>query len=168
MLSPKDPAFRSELTALLPRLTRFTRHLSSDPDLAKDLVQACCVKALAKEVQFTPGTRLDRWLFAIIASEWKNHLRARRVRLGAGHVPAESALTADFASEADTHILMNQLRLRIGCLHPLLREAVQLVYFEGHTYREAATQLGVPLGTLMSRLASARLALGRDVLEADG
>jgi RNA polymerase sigma-70 factor (ECF subfamily) len=126
--------------------------------MAEDLVQATALRALERAGQFTPGTRLDRWLFVILRSVWINEVRSRRVREGGGTVPAgELAYQGDVAIE--TNILAQQVLTQVMGLSEAQREAVFLVYAEGHTYSEAATIMAVPVGTVMSRLAAARLSL---------
>jgi RNA polymerase sigma-70 factor (ECF subfamily) len=149
----------SELPALLPRLWRYGLVLSRDPAAAEDLVQATCVRALERSSQFTVGTRLDRWLFSILRSTWINQLRAQRIRTGQGLVDPEQALVADGAQEIETNIFAGQVLKRVLELPEAQRETLLLVYVEGLTYREAADVLNVPIGTVMSRLAAARLKL---------
>jgi len=144
----------------LEALWRYGLVLSRNRDTAEDLVQATCVRALERSHQFLPGTRLDRWLFAIERSIWINELRAQRVRQGAGVVDAEIALVVDGRSEIETNILASQVLREIGKLAEAQRETVLLVYAEGFSYREAAEFLGVPIGTVMSRLATVRERLG--------
>ena len=111
--------------------------------------------------QFQPGTRLDRWLFAILRSIWLNESRARRVRAGQGVLDAGEALSVDGAHEIETNISAAQVLRAIGALPSAQRETVLLVYVEGYSYREAAELLGAPIGTVMSRLAAARATLIR-------
>lgn len=148
------------MTALLPRLWRYALVLSGDRDVAGDLVQAACTRALERERQFQTGTRLDSWMFAILSSIWKNQLRAKAIRLGNGHVNAEHALIAEVASEIETNILTRQVLSAVGRLSEAHRIAVLLVYVEGCSYKEAAEALDIPIGTLMSRLAAAKTSLG--------
>jgi len=91
----RDAEFRRELGLLLPRLWRYGLVLSRQKHLAEDLVQATCVRALERTGQFAAGTRLDRWLLAIMHSIWLNELRSQRVRQGQGFVDAEQALSFD-------------------------------------------------------------------------
>jgi RNA polymerase sigma-70 factor (ECF subfamily) len=116
------------------------------------------VRALEKSSQFEIGTRLDRWLFAILRSIWINQLRGHRVRSGRGVVDTE-ALTSDGVREIETNIFAAQVLREVLDLPESQRETVLLVYVEGLTYREAAEVLKVPVGTVMSRLAAARLKL---------
>jgi RNA polymerase sigma-70 factor, ECF subfamily len=150
---------REGLEACLSRLWRYGLVLSRSNDAADDLVQATCVRAIERADQFVPGTRLDRWLFAILRSIWLNDIRARRIREGGGFVDAEDALSFDGAHEVETNIFAGQVLKAIGRLPEAQRETLLMVYAEGYSYAEAATALGVPIGTVMSRLATARAAL---------
>jgi RNA polymerase sigma-70 factor (ECF subfamily) len=156
---------RQEVTAgLAPNLARLWRYgliLSGARDVADDLVQATCVRAIERADQFQPGTRIDRWLFSILRSIWLNELRARRVREGGGFIDAAEALVVDGGHEIETNIFASQVLKEVGGLPEAQREAVLLVYVEGLSYREAADVLGAPIGTIMSRLAAARLTLGK-------
>jgi RNA polymerase sigma-70 factor, ECF subfamily len=152
---------RVGLPAHLARLWRYGLVLSGRGDVAEDLVQATCVRALERTAQFTPGTRLDRWLFAILHSIWLNEVRARRIREGGGLVDAEAALSFDGREAIETNILAAQVLAEVQRLPEAQRSTVFLVYVEGLTYREAAEVLGVPIGTVMSRLAAARASLGK-------
>ena len=147
------------LAAHLAQLWRYGLVLSGSRDNAEDLIQATCVRALERSHQFTAGTRLDRWLFAILRSIWFNELRARKVRRGLGLVDAETALVFDGMREVETNILASQVLGEVQALPEAQREAVFLVYVEGMTYRDAAAMLDVPIGTVMSRLAAARAKL---------
>ena len=157
----KPATVREELESILPDLTRFALFLTRDSEAARDLVQSCCLRALSREHQYEQGTRLDRWLFAIMSSEWKNQLRSMATRRGMGETSAVHALTSDFATEADAQILSKQILDAVERLPPTQREAVQTVYLEGFTYREAAKHLSIPIGTLMTTLARARSALSQ-------
>ncbi len=150
-----DPV-KAGLPSLLARLWRFAMVLSHNEETAAELVQKTCLRALQRSAQFEAGTRLDRWTFSIMASLWKNELRAERIRRGGGFVEAEEALIADNREKLETQIFLNQVLTR---LPEVQRSTVLLVYVEGLTYAEAAATLAVPLGTVVSRLANARLKL---------
>jgi len=145
----------------LARLWRYAVVLSSSRDVADDLVQATCLRAIERADQFVTGTRLDRWLFAILRSIWLNEIRARRVREGGGLVDAVEALTVDGVQTMEVNILTAEVLSAIGRLPEAQRETALLVYAEGYTYAEAATLLAVPVGTIMSRLAAVRGALAK-------
>jgi len=152
---------RLGLEPCLARLWRYALVLSSSRDVADDLVQATCVRAIERADQFAPGTRLDRWLFAILRSIWLNEVRARRIREGGGTVEAEQALTFDGAHDVEVNILTAEVLSALGRLPEAQRETALMVYAEGCTYAEAAEALDVPIGTVMSRLATIRAALAK-------
>lgn len=147
------------LPPLLKRLWRYGLVLSGDSEVAHELVQATCLRALEKCEQFQAGTDLARWTYTILSSIWKNELRSRRIRMGQGFVDAEIALVADGVREMDTNLLARQVLREVERLPEGQREAVFLVYGEGLSYKEAAEVLDVPTGTIMSRLAAARAKL---------
>jgi len=149
------------LAECLARLWRYGLVLSGNRDMAEDLVQATCVRALEKSHQFQPGTRVDRWLFSILNSIWKNEMRSQKIRLGEGFVDAEEVLITDGAKEVETNILARQVLTEVQSLPEVQRATVFLVYAEGLSYKEAAEALDVPMGTVMSRLAAARAKLGQ-------
>ncbi|MGR7643328.1 RNA polymerase sigma factor [Klebsiella aerogenes] len=151
----------SQLAAHLSRLWRYGLVLSHNRDVAEELVQATCLRALEKSAQFTPGTRIDRWLFAILHSIWISELRARQVRLGKGFVECDELTAPEPGEQDDTQWRYRQLMLRVNQLPEAQRNAVFLVYVEGFSYQEAAETLSVPIGTIMSRLAAARETLAK-------
>jgi RNA polymerase sigma-70 factor, ECF subfamily len=154
-----DADIRSELGPLLPRLWRYGLVLSRQKHLADDLVQATCVRALERADQFMAGTRLDRWLLSIMHSIWLNEIRSQRVRQGQGFVDAEQELAFDGETQAQDQVLAAQVIKRVNALPEAQRETVFLTYVEGLSYKEAAEILHIPVGTVMSRLAAARLKL---------
>jgi RNA polymerase sigma-70 factor, ECF subfamily len=117
--------------------------------------------AIERADQFIPGTRVDRWLFAILRSIWLNEIRSRRIREGGGFVDPEEVLTTDGAREIEVNITASAVLRAIGRLPEAQRETVLLVYGDGYTYAEAAAALAVPIGTVMSRLAAARATLAK-------
>jgi RNA polymerase sigma-70 factor (ECF subfamily) len=151
---------KAGLAPHLARLWRYGLVLSGARDVADDLVQAACLRAIERADQFQSGTRLDRWLFSILRSIWLSELRSRRVREGGGLVDASEALVVD-GGLMESNALVAQVLREVGRLPEVQREAVLLVYVEGLSYREAADILTAPIGTVMSRLAAARLAIGK-------
>jgi RNA polymerase sigma-70 factor, ECF subfamily len=152
---------RAGLEPCLARLWRYALVLSKARDVADDLVQATCLRAIERADQFVPGTKVDRWLFAILRSIWLNEIRSRRIREGGGFVDPEEVLTTDGAREIEVNITASAVLRAIGRLPEAQRETVLLVYGDGYTYAEAAAALAVPIGTVMSRLAAARATLAR-------
>jgi RNA polymerase sigma-70 factor (ECF subfamily) len=152
---------RAGLEPSLARLWRYALVLSRARDVADDLVQATCLRAIERADRFVPDTRVDRWLFAILRSIWLNESQSRGIREGGGFVEPEEVLTTDGARETEMNITASVVLRAIEQLPEALRETVLLVYGEGYTYAEAATVLAVPVGTVMSRLAAARAALAK-------
>jgi RNA polymerase sigma-70 factor (ECF subfamily) len=152
---------RAGLQSSLARLWRYALVLSKARDAADDLVQATCLRAIERADQFIPGTRLDRWLFAILRSIWLNEIRSQRIREGGGFVDAEDALISDGVREMEANITGSAVLRAISRLPGAQRETILLVYAEGYSYAEAATAFGVPIGTIMSRLAAGRAALAK-------
>jgi RNA polymerase sigma-70 factor (ECF subfamily) len=152
-----------DLPALLPRLWRFALRLAGDRHDAEDLVQRACVRALERRHQLQPGTATLNWLFSIVHSVWLNEVRARQIRShGCIQWTEELADTvADpAASNPQTYVLQQQIIAAVEKLPDAQRAVMLLVAVEGLSYREAATVLEVPIGTVMSRLARARLTIG--------
>lgn len=159
---------RVGLEPLYPRLWRYALTTTGRRDWADDLAQTTCERALAKASQFTPGTHLDRWLFTLAHSIWRNELRARRVRTGMGLIPVEKAALPSHGLSAETNLFCTEVLSKVSALPEAQRLAVLLVYVEGYSYAEAATVMDVPVGTIMSRLATARARLGHLHDGADG
>jgi RNA polymerase sigma-70 factor, ECF subfamily len=152
---------RAGLEPSLARLWRYGLVLSRARDVADDLVQTTCLRAIERADQFAPGTRVDRWLFAILRSIWLSESRSRGIRGGGGFVEPEEVLTTDGARETPMNITASVVLKAIKQLPEAQRETVLLVYGEGYTYAEAAAVLAVGVGTVMSRLATARAALAK-------
>jgi RNA polymerase sigma-70 factor (ECF subfamily) len=150
---------RQQLAGQLARLWRYGLVLSSRRDVAEDLVQATCLRALERAEQFQPGTRIDHWLLSILHSIWMNEVRARRIRMGQGFVDAETALVTDGVATAEGQVFANEMIARVQALPEAQRATVFLAYIEEMTYRETADLLGIPIGTVMSRLSAARTTL---------
>lgn len=119
------------------------------------------MRALERAAQYRPDTRLDRWLLAILHSIWLNEIRSQRVRQGQGFVDIDEALSVDGEHIAEQQVLARQVIRQVNALPEAQRETVFLAYVEGLAYKEVAEVLQVPIGTVMSRLASARLKLAQ-------
>jgi RNA polymerase sigma-70 factor, ECF subfamily len=147
-----------ELVSMLTRLRRFAISLCNRRELADDLVQIACEKALANADQFEPGTRFDSWMFRILRNTWVDHLRRSRTE---GH-PEQVDELPDLVGEEGVAVVEGRMTLRvvadaIAALPSEQREVLLLVSIEGLSYKEAAEVLEIPIGTVMSRLARARI-----------
>jgi RNA polymerase sigma-70 factor, ECF subfamily len=142
--------FRQQIEATIPALRRYARALTRQSDVADDLVQDTLVRALRSEHLFHGG-EVRSWLYTILTNLNRNRLRslARRPTL----IPIEDDDAPDFAGpEAGGR----DIERALATLVEDQRNALLLVVLEGLTYREVAEVQGVPIGTVMSRLARAR------------
>ena len=159
--------FGDQLIAVLPRLRRFARGLAGSAVEADDLVQAACERALARAHQFEEGTRFDSWMFRIVQTIWIDQLRSRDVRKEDGDVAEERLGTDAPVRGIEARVALDEVRQAVEHLPPDQRTTLMLVTVEGLSYKEAAQVAGVPVGTIMSRLARARIALQQQ-LDAGG
>jgi RNA polymerase sigma factor (sigma-70 family) len=143
----------------IPRLQRFARSMARDATLADDLVQECLERALARLHLWQPGSNLRAWLFTILRNLHINGLRRRQPILGIDEEALE-ALGAVPGSQF-VSLELRDMRRALLVLPSEQRRVVLLVGLEGVSYGEAATQLGISLGTVKSRLSRGRQALRR-------
>ena len=156
---PMSGSFNDQLIAVLPRLRRFARGLTGSATEADDLVQAACERALARVHQFQEGTRFDSWMFRIVQTIWIDHLRARDIRRVGSEDEAMHVGTDEPVRRVEARLALDEVRVALRELPPDQRTALMLVTVDGLSYKEAAEIAEVPVGTIMSRLARARLAL---------
>lgn len=155
---------------LLPRLRAFARSLARAPDQADDLVQTTCLRALDRIAQFTPGTRLDSWLYRIMRNIWIDEHRRRKPVLSIVEAPwAEDVTGEDGREVTETRLTLGEVGAVVASMPEEQRSVLILVCVEGMKYREVAEILDIPIGTVMSRLSRARLmvaeAMGEDAAE---
>ena len=151
------------LPALLPRLWRFCLRLARDRHDAEDLLQRACLRALERQHQLRPATATLSWLFSIVHSVWLNEVRARRIRPQASlewDAPLVETLADDATLTPEMSVLYRQVLAAVDRLPEVQRVVMLLIAAEGLSYREAAFALDIPIGTVMSRLARARLTIG--------
>ncbi len=153
-----------DIVALLPRLRRFAAGLTGSVQEGDDVVQTACLRALERYHQWEPGTRLDSWMFRIIRNLWLDRGKSAWNRLVRSD-PEALVEIADHSlgREIEVRDELAAARAAIAGLPEAQREVLLLVTVEGLTYEAAADVLGVPLGTVMSRLARARVAVARQV-----
>ena len=143
--------FHQDIQAAIPALRRYARALTREPETADDLVQDTLVRTLRSEHLFHGGD-IRSWLYTILTNLNRNRLRslARRPVLS----PIEENDAPDLAGpEAGGR----DIERALATLVEDQRNALLLVVLEGLSYREVAEVQGVPIGTVMSRLARARV-----------
>jgi RNA polymerase sigma factor (sigma-70 family) len=153
-------SFEDELAALLPRLRRFAHALSRNGSDADDLAQMTVERALRSRSQWQPGTKLDSWTYTIMRNAWIDTVRgrSRKEKSEAPAVEAES-LGHDPSGAIEASIELKRVMAAMQRLPPEQREVVALILIEGFGYRETAELLGLPIGTVSSRLVRGRTAL---------
>ncbi len=156
-----DP-FRQQMIDLLPRLRRFAYTMTSNRYEADDLVQAACERALSRRHQFKMGTRLDSWMFRIIHTLRIDASRSLKFRTPHSSFDEKydcgDAVKNEY-NKIEARMLLENVKQAMVQLSENDRAVLALVCVDGMSYREAADTLAVPIGTVMSRLARARIKL---------
>ena len=140
------------LIALIPRLRRYARALVGERAAADDLVQDTLERAWSKLHLYRDGTDLRAWLFTVMHNVHVNQVRASRPTTV---LDDEMPELAQRAVQGDA-LLVRDLERAIAALPAAQREVLLLVALEDLSYDETARVLGIPIGTVMSRLARAR------------
>lgn len=156
----QNRSFEDELAALLPRLRRFAHALARNPADADDLAQMAVERALRSRAQWQPGTRLDSWLYKIMRNLWIDTVRSRSRRERSESPQTEIETVGHDPRDAmDASIEVKRIMAAMQRLPDEQREIVALILIEGFGYRETAEMLGLPIGTVSSRLVRGRTAL---------
>lgn len=140
------------LIALIPRLRRYARALVGERAAADDLVQDTLERAWSKLHLYRHGTDLRAWLFTVMHNVHVNQVRAARPTAALEDGMPE---LAQRAVQGDA-LLVRDLERAIAALPAAQREVLLLVALEDLSYDETARVLGIPIGTVMSRLSRAR------------
>jgi RNA polymerase sigma-70 factor (ECF subfamily) len=135
----------------IPNLRRYARALVGDRDGADDLVQDTLERAVRKFHLWKPGD-LRAWLFSIMHNVFVNQLKARKI---APQVEIDETMIAAHIPTANSVDVLD-LQRALLCLAPEQREVVLLIALEDMTYADVSTSLGIPIGTVMSRLSRGR------------
>ena len=144
------------LVAMVPELRARAMRLSGDASVADDLAQDTVVRALRFSAQYVRGTNLRAWAYQILFSVFVTRYRRARREQSALRVLASDphawTVPEPFASSESRAPLTPRTRAHLDALPDTYRAVVVLVDLEERSYREAASELGLPLGTVMSRL----------------
>jgi len=153
----------------LQPLWQFALQLTRDKYDAEDLVQRTCVRALEQSDKYNDSGKLKSWLFRIAHNIWRNELRSRAVRqrgdlLSVNPEGLEAAQLCRDTSTPETRLEFQEVVTAVEALPEGQRLVIQLVCVSGFSYAEAADILDVAVGTVMSRLARARVAIGEQFM----
>lgn len=150
--NPAPGSFEAQMLALMPALRRYSRSLSRSDADGEDLLQDCVEKALTSRHQWR-GNGLKSWAYAIMTNLYRNRHRAEKRH------PSESLEGHDDLSQPDVlgdTLENDRLHGALALLPAEARAVLMLVTVEGYSYQEVADMMGIPIGTVMSRLSRAR------------
>ena len=155
-----DAGFGEAMIALLPNLRRYALSLTRRGDQADDLVQQTVERAIANAASFDRAQRLEPWLFRIMRNAFIDQTRRQRrdgAKIDIHEIP--EALPTDPGPGLEARLMLQSVEAAMADLPPDQREILHLVCVEEMSYAETARILDIPMGTVMSRLSRARLAL---------
>jgi RNA polymerase sigma factor (sigma-70 family) len=154
----KEQKSRFDVIGQLGSLRRYARSLTRNAAEAEDLVQDALVRAYERRQTFRPGGNLRGWLLSVVHTTFLDGFRSRRAE--ALRVEQAALLVAPDAELSQEHsVHLEQTRQAFFSLPDEQRAALHLVAIEGLSYEDAASMLGIPTGTLMSRISRARASL---------
>ena len=159
---PPSDSFADDLVALLPPLRRYALSLCRRADLADDLVQTAIARAFAARPSRDPAMPLRPWVFRILRNAFIDETRRSATRgetLDIADNP--DLLSIDGARLTEDQLMLASARAAMEALPPEQRDVMHLICVEEMSYAETAALLGVPPGTVMSRLSRARAAVAR-------
>jgi RNA polymerase sigma-70 factor (ECF subfamily) len=158
----------AELMTHLPNLKRYARRLTHNDDSADDLVQETVARALRHIDRYQPTGSLQGWLITIMKNQFRETQRRRLLDQALGGRVAVIAMipvvAGRFDAPQDDHLLLRELGAAIPRLPAVQREVLIAVCLQGLSYEQASARLGIPIGTIRSRLFRARGAL-QELLE---
>jgi len=159
-----DSPFEQELLTCIPALRPYARKLTGNTFAADDLIQDTLLKAIEKNRLWQRGTNLKAWL--------KTIMRNRFIETCRKHQPSYVQDVADVAPSAATavesggqmlQVELQETYLAIDRLADKYREVLTAITLDGASYQEVSDDLGIPVGTVRSRLSRARSALRYDL-----
>jgi RNA polymerase sigma-70 factor (ECF subfamily) len=160
MGEPMDPrAFEQLVERHYADLYRFALSLARNPDDAADLVQQTFATFARKGDDLRDGSKAKSWLFTTLYRDFlRQGARARRV-VSIDEAALENTAPADPCDDAPRAAERQELRDALASLDDSQRAILSLFYIDQHSYKEIAAVLGLPIGTVMSRLSRAKDAL---------
>jgi RNA polymerase sigma-70 factor (ECF subfamily) len=162
---PDDPALpHPELLAAIPRLRRYARVLTGEATKADDLVQETLARAWEKRRLWTAGSDLRAWLFTIMHNVFVNQrASARREAQNISLDDDDCTIEIPVRANQQVRVELQEILREVDKLPEEQREVLLLAAVEELRYEEIAVVLGIPVGTVMSRLSRAREKIRRAV-----
>ncbi len=159
-------AFEEEALPYLDAVYRLALRMSADPILAEDLAQETMLRAFRSWEQYKAGTNVRAWLFTILRNTLISEYRNRRRQVESvdvsdveGHTVFADVQEVDPAGRFFDQLVDEEVAAAVYSLPDDFKEAVVLSDVEGMSYHEISEVIGVPIGTVKSRLHRARQAL---------
>ena len=148
---------KQELTNLMPMIRRFAYSLTGSAPDADDLLQNTIERILSRGVP--DDVELAKWAFRVCRNIWIDEYRARKIRHNAAQLPELEEPTVDGEDVVYQQITLREVSSAMDKLPDDQRSILALIAVQGMSYKEVAETLSIPMGTVMSRLARARVAL---------
>jgi RNA polymerase sigma-70 factor (ECF subfamily) len=152
-----DDEFEAQMLEAMPRLRAFARKLSGNQETAADLVQDTMASAWAARTRFRRGSNFRAWACTILRNKFYTEVRRNRRFGDYDELSAERSLSVQ--ARQDENMLLSDVIGALEMIPAPQREALVLIGAGGITYEEAAEVVGVPLGTIKSRINRARISL---------
>lgn len=150
------PQFDELLSQQIPSLRRYARALTQDVNLADDLVQDCLERAFSNFDRWQQGTNFRAWLFTIMHNAFINSIRRAKSAPSSYETFDSGVHTLRRDDQHESGMLIRDLGEALSTLPDDQKEVLLLVGLEGLAYKEVSEVLGIPVGTVMSRLHRAR------------
>jgi RNA polymerase sigma-70 factor (ECF subfamily) len=145
-----------QIEACIPALRRYAMALARNRDDADDLVHDCLLRALERLHTIRNEAHVRSWLFTILHNLFVSRLRRAQRRMSEAGGSEQNRAAASLPPEQENRVQWGDLMRAVDDLAEDQRAVLLLVSVEGLSYAETANVLGVPTGTVMSRLARAR------------
>ena len=159
----RSPAFKKQLAEMRPRLYKVAYSWCHAADVADDIVQDTVIKAIRNASSLRDMEKMNSWLFAILANCWRDYLRRQKPTDDIDECIFTDDDTPELAQERQN--ITDIVQQAVATLPQGQRQVLSLVDLEGFSYAEVAEIVGIPAGTVMSRLNRARKALSEQLLE---
>jgi len=159
----RSSTFKKQLAEMRPRLYKVAFSWCHAADVADDLVQDTVIKAIRNASSLRDMKKMNSWLFAILANCWRDYLRRQKPTDDIDECIFTDDDTPELAQERQN--ITDIVQQAIATLPQGQRQVLSLVDLEGFSYAEVAEIVGIPAGTVMSRLNRARKALSEQLLE---